>query len=77
VHFYVLWVFHHFQGVSGMSWLSTTFLLVSFAKALGRWLLVSIAGWRFAAVIAILCQLIFKPLYPPYELNDRLIHVAE
>jgi hypothetical protein len=60
-----------------VSWLTTTFLLVPFAKTLGRWLLVSIARWRFAAVIAILCQLIFKRLNPPYELKDRLVHAAE
>jgi hypothetical protein len=56
----VIWMLHCFQGIAAVSWLTSTFLLVPFAKALGGWLLVSIAGWRFAAVIAILCQLIFQ-----------------
>jgi len=73
----VIWMLHCFQGIPAVPWLTSAFLLVTFAKALGGWLLVPIAGWWFAAVMAILCQLIFKRLYPLYELKDRLVHAVK
>jgi hypothetical protein len=68
---------HGFQGIPAVSWLPAAFLLVPFAKALGGWLLVSITGGRFAAVVAIPGQLIFQHLDPFHEVGQRFGYSLE
>jgi hypothetical protein len=65
---------NHLQRIPGVPRLPAAFLLVSFTLTLGRWLLVSIAGWRFAAVAAILRHLVFQRLDPFHQTGDRLCH---
>jgi hypothetical protein len=68
VHLHLIRAVYHLQGVAGMSLLTAAFLAALLSKALG--LLEAVAGWGFAAVSAVLVQLVFEVFDPRFQDGD-------
>jgi hypothetical protein len=67
----------HLQRVPFVAGLSTAFLAARFSQAAIAGLLEPVAGRRFAAVAAVLGQLVFQRLYSLFEtLNDFLLRLG-
>jgi hypothetical protein len=70
----VVWIGSHLQRMPFMTWLSTAFLAARLSQAAIAGLLEPITGRRFAAVAAVLGQLVFQRLYSLFEtLNGFLL----
>lgn len=72
----LIWIGSHLQRVPLVTRLSTAFLAAGFPQAAIAGFLEPITGRRFAAIAAVLGQLVFQGLYPSFQLLENACPVA-